>query len=52
MYAALWRVLPGPTWLKVVQAALVTLAVLALLFVLVFPAVAEAFFAEQSTVVP
>jgi hypothetical protein len=37
MYAALWRLLPGPRWLKVVQAlALPTLA-LTLLFTLVFP---------------
>ncbi|QWF20865.1 hypothetical protein KM427_18135 [Nocardioides sp. LMS-CY] len=39
MYAALWRLLPGPTWLKVAQAlALVALLTWALL-AWVFPAV-------------
>ncbi len=39
MYAVLWRLLPGPTWLKVAEAlALLALAVWALL-AWVFPAV-------------
>ena len=39
MYAALWRLLPGPTWLKVIEAvALVALGIWLLLTV-VFPAV-------------
>ncbi len=39
MYAALWRLLPGPTWLKVVEAAVLFLAAVMVLLVWVFPAV-------------
>ena len=39
MYAALWRLLPGPTWLKVIEAlALLGLAFWVLL-AFVFPAI-------------
>lgn len=40
MYAALWRVLPGGRLLKLLQAAALFLGVVALLFLVVFPAVA------------
>lgn len=40
MYAALWRLLPGPTWLRVLLALLLALAVLVVCFTWVFPAVA------------
>ncbi len=40
MYAALWRVLPGPRWVKVVQCLVLLLAVVAVCFVWLFPAVA------------
>ena len=39
MYAALWRLLPGPTWLKLVQALVLVALVLWLLLAWVFPAV-------------
>jgi len=39
-YGLIWRLLPGPTALKVVEAAMLVLAVVAVLFVWVFPAVA------------
>lgn len=39
MYAALWRLLPGPTWFKVVEALVLTLAVAWVLLTWVFPAV-------------
>jgi hypothetical protein len=39
-YGLLWRILPGPTGLKVVEAAILVLAVVAVLFTWVFPAVA------------
>ena len=39
-YRLLWRVLPGPKALKVVQAVLLTLAVVAVLFTWVFPQIA------------
>ncbi|TCK20905.1 hypothetical protein [Pseudonocardia endophytica] len=37
MYAWIWGVLPGRTWLKAVQAAVLLAVVLALLFLVVFP---------------
>lgn len=40
MYAAIWRLLPGPRWLKALEALLLALAVVAVLFTWVFPALA------------
>ncbi|WRS30933.1 hypothetical protein U6G28_04415 [Actinomycetaceae bacterium MB13-C1-2] len=37
MYSALFRLLPGPKWLKVIFAALIVLGVVFLLFEYVFP---------------
>lgn len=37
MYAALWRALPGPTWVKTVQMALLVALVVAVCFTWVFP---------------
>lgn len=42
MYAAMWRALPGPVILKVLEAALLFVGVVAVLFLWVFP------WAEQS----
>ncbi|MBU3976646.1 hypothetical protein [Propionicimonas sp.] len=39
-YGWLWRVLPGPKALKVVQVALLLIAVVAVLFTWVFPVIA------------
>jgi len=39
MYAALWRVLPGPTWLKLLEALVLVVLVLFVLMTFVFPAV-------------
>ncbi len=39
-YGLLWRLLPGPKALKIVEALLLVLAVVAVLFVWVFPQVA------------
>jgi hypothetical protein len=50
MYAALWRILPGPVWGKVMQLLLILLAVLALLIFVVFPFAADAFLVEDSVV--
>ncbi|WP_170297245.1 hypothetical protein [Georgenia thermotolerans] len=41
MYAAIWRLLPGPRWLKALEAVLLALAVVAALFTWVFPALAD-----------
>ena len=37
MYTWIWRHLPGPTWAKAAQALVLFLAVVALLFFVVFP---------------
>ncbi len=37
MYAALWRLLPGPTAVKVIEAVVLFLLVLVVLFQWVFP---------------
>ena len=41
MYSALWRVLPGPVWLKGLEALVLLVLVVAVLFQWVFPAVAD-----------
>lgn len=40
MYGLLWRILPGPAWLRVIQLLILLLAVAAVLFLWVFPAIA------------
>lgn len=42
MYAAIWRRLPGPRWLKAAQAAVLILVGVAVLFAWLFPALATA----------
>ncbi|MES2093394.1 MAG: hypothetical protein V4531_06235 [Actinomycetota bacterium] len=37
MYAALWRVMPGPWWLRVLLLLVMLAAVLAVLVLVVFP---------------
>ncbi len=37
MYAAFWRLLPGPTWLKVIICAVLLVAIFFLLMEVVFP---------------
>ncbi|HEY3409872.1 MAG TPA: hypothetical protein VGK53_17015 [Propionicimonas sp.] len=39
-YGLVWRILPGPTGLKVVEALILVLAVVAVLFTWVFPVIA------------
>jgi hypothetical protein len=39
VYAALWRLLPGPTWLKVAEALALAALVVGALLAWVFPAV-------------
>ena len=40
MYATIWRILPGPKWLKAILALVLFLAVVYALFEWVFPAIA------------
>ena len=37
MYAAIWKILPGPVWLRIVMAAALVVAVLTVLALWVFP---------------
>lgn len=39
MYAVLWRLLPGPTWLKVVEVLVLIALVVSALLGWVFPAI-------------
>ena len=39
MYAGLWRLLPGPRWVRVVQCVVLLVLVVAVLFQWVFPAI-------------
>lgn len=50
MYSALWRVLPGPLAVRVVLSLLLLLAVVAVCFVWVFPAVAPLVPFNETTV--
>ncbi|MCK6210824.1 hypothetical protein KZX45_09750 [Georgenia sp. EYE_87] len=50
MYGAIWRLLPGPRWLKAIEALVLALAVVAVLFTWVFPWVAENFGMFETTV--
>jgi hypothetical protein len=52
MYAALWRVLPGRTWVKVLQLLVLASVVIVVLFTWLFPLVANTFLVEQSVVGP
>ena len=40
MYAWLWRVLPGPAWVRVLLVLVLAVAVVAVCFTWVFPAIA------------
>lgn len=50
MYAALWRILPGPAWLRVVILVVLAAAVLYGLFVYAFPWVSEFVNPQEVTV--
>jgi len=50
MYAALWSRLPGPRWLKVIEAAALVLLVVWVLMAWVFPVVEHALSVDSTTV--
>ena len=50
MYAALWRILPGPLWVRIVTAVVLVAVVLTVLVVWVFPFVNELFVPPEVTV--
>jgi hypothetical protein len=37
MYAAIWKILPGPLWLRIALATVLAAAVVAALMIFVFP---------------
>ncbi len=49
MYAALWRVLPGPGWVKVIELVVLATVIAALLVEFAFPIIAVLVFTEEST---
>lgn len=50
MYSALFRALPGPTWVKAILFFLILLGIIAVLFTWVFPWMAENFSMFNTTV--
>lgn len=50
MYAALWRTLPGPVWLRVLILVLLVAAVLAVCHFWIFPWIDGTFLVPDSTV--
>lgn len=50
MYAALWRALPGPVWLRIILLTLAVVAVLYGLFFHVFPWVSQVLTPTDSTI--
>lgn len=50
MYAALWRILPGPAWVRVLIFFVLAVAALAALIQWVFPWAADTFLPQDSTV--
>ncbi|UTT63511.1 hypothetical protein [Microcella humidisoli] len=50
MYAALWRILPGPTWVRILMLIVLAALVLAALVEWVFPWAADTLLPQESTV--
>lgn len=50
MYAALWRILPGPLWIRIITAAALVIGVLAILAFWVFPFVDQLLAPQEVTV--
>jgi len=43
MYAALWKVLPGPAWLRIIMLVILLAAVVYCLFTWVYPWISDTF---------
>jgi hypothetical protein len=50
MYAAIWKLLPGPLWLRIPIAAILIAAVVAALMIYVFPWVDALLTSQNSSV--
>ncbi|GAA4415545.1 hypothetical protein GCM10023169_01970 [Georgenia halophila] len=51
MYAMIWRLLPGPSWFKAIEALVLLAVIVAALFTWVYPWAAEQLNLLDSTVV-
>jgi hypothetical protein len=52
VYAALWKLLPGPLWVRVIMAVALVVAVLTVLVLWVFPSVDHLIVPQEVTVGP
>ena len=50
MYSVLWRVLPGPHWLKIVELTVLAVVILSVCVEWVFPWIVENLIQSESTV--
>ena len=50
MYVALWRIIPGPLWLRITITTVATAAVVTLLMVFVFPWIDAMMTSQNSSV--
>jgi hypothetical protein len=50
MYVALWRIIPGPLWLRITITTVATAAVVTLLMVFVFPWIDTMMTSQNSSV--
>jgi hypothetical protein len=50
MYAAIWRILPGPVWLRLLTATALVIGVLTALAFWIFPFVDQLIAAQEVTV--
>jgi len=50
MYSAIWRLIPGPTWLRIIIATALAAAVVASLMIFVFPWVDTMMTSQNSSV--
>jgi len=50
MYAALWRILPGPVWVRVLISIMLVALVLTALVIWVFPVIDQAIAPQDVTV--
>jgi hypothetical protein len=52
MYAALWKILPGSRWIKILQVVVLAVIVLSVAVEWVFPWVASTFIQPETSVEP
>jgi hypothetical protein len=50
MYSALWKILPGPRWARIVQVVVIAVVVLSISVEWIFPWAADTFIQPEITV--